>query len=92
MKLEVTTTSQDMPTLAWSQYNKLKADKADRTFQLTLQNLSEFDVYIEKEADATEAAWYKLFANSEVEIITSNIELLNFISVGWTADVRFISL
>lgn len=86
MRITIGTESKTLPTIMWSEYTKLTADKENWYYKFTIQNLWKTDVYIENGDIATKDAWYKLHIGNEVEIVTKNINKLNLISDGAIND------
>jgi len=91
MKITIPTTSASLRDIMGTDIDLLAADKWIEEYRLSVQNLTAIDIYMENWTGetATVAAWYKLFANSEVEIKTTDLTKLYFIA-DWAAatDVR----
>ena len=92
MKITVTTASQTLAQIMWNDITKLSSHRQPKDFKINIQNLSVHDIYLENWETATVSNWYKLYAGSEVEIVTTNLLTLNLIADWWTAsDVRIIA-
>jgi len=92
MKWTITTTSQSLLEILWdTKYKKLLKQKTWDVFAINIQNLTNVDLYMERNDEATVSDWYKISWLKEVYIKTSNLDDLNFIA-DWVnaTDIRFI--
>lgn len=80
MLISIDVVGKYLPEIMGDQYDRLTIDKENGLYKLTIQNLWNFDIYLENWEVATPEAWYKLATGNEVEIMSKNIHKLNLVS------------
>lgn len=92
MKAILWNVSQTIPQMLWDEWYKKLIDwvLSSENAKIVVQNLSEtVSVYSENNQPATEAAWYKQFYKSEVDVPLSRVYQKQFIAWTWgTAELR----
>jgi hypothetical protein len=91
MKITVTWISKRLPELLWVNFIKLESAKADIISNVTIQNTSNEDIYLENWIDATMDGSYVLPSNREVTFDIANLANLSFITAWIDADIRIIT-
>ena len=88
MKVTVTRESKNLPTLLSSNFQILEDAKSWEVARLSIQNTSDYDIYIENWTDATVEGSYKLSPWLEWEMEIANLGKLYLITDAESADIR----
>lgn len=89
MKVNVKTTSDVLPKLC-DDFELLLESKSGSVAKVSIQNTSEFNVYLENGKEATIDWSYMIGAKKEVEFQIENLSRVNLIA-DWNTSVRVIT-